>query len=102
MSSPTQRSLATLRGAYELVDVVERWIPGANIRKDFCGIGDLIAIGPGVAVIQTTSDSNVSARVHKIAESDALPALQRAGVKVFVHGWKKVKGRWQLRIVEMA
>ena len=103
MSSPTQRSLATLRSSYELVDVVERWIPGACIRRDFAGFGDIIAIGPGVCVVQTTSGDNLSKRVHKILESDALPVLQRAGVKVLAHGWRlNSKKRWVLREVDLS
>jgi len=103
MASPTTRSLAELRKRYELVDVVERWIPGACIRRDFAGFGDIIAIGPGVCVVQTTSGDNLSKRVHKIVESDALPILQRAGVKVLVHGWRKnAKGRYVLREVDLS
>jgi hypothetical protein len=103
MSSPTSRSLEEMRGrGYELVDVVERWIPGANIRKDLFGIGDLLCVGPGVTVVQTTSASNVAARIAKIANSDAVAPLRRAGIRILVHGWRKVNGRWNLREVDVS
>ena len=98
MSSPTQRSLAHLRKSFTVVDVVERWIPPARIRRDFAGIADIIACDPGVLACQTTSGSNFAARVKKIAESEHLPALLRAGVRVVVHGWtKRANGRYELR-----
>jgi hypothetical protein len=92
------------RRGYELVDVVERWLPFARRRKDLFGIGDVIATGtPGTCIVQTTSGSNVSARVAKIVESDALPILQRANIRVLVHGWRKnAKGRYVLREVELS
>ena len=103
MASPTTRSLAELRKRYELVDVVEYWNPWARKRKDLYNLFDIIAIGPGVCVVQTTSGDNVSKRVMKIVESDALPVLQRAGVKVLVHGWRlNAKNRYVLREVDLS
>ena len=103
MASPTTRSLAELRKRYELVDIVEHWNPWARKRKDLYNLFDIIAIGPGVCVVQTTSGDNVSKRVMKIVESDALPVLQRAGVKVLVHGWRlNSKNRYVLREVDLS
>lgn len=52
--------------------------------------------------IQTTSASNLSARVKKIRASSALPKLLAAGWRVTVHGWKKLpNGRYELREVEI-
>jgi hypothetical protein len=102
--SPTARTLAEMRRrGYELVDVVERWIPFARVRRDLYNVGDVLCVGaPGIALVQCTSGSNVSARVRKIAESAALPVLQRAGIKVSVQGWRKnSKGRYVLREVEL-
>jgi len=44
----------------------------------------------------------VSARVRKLTDSPALPILRKAGIRVLVHGWRKVRGRWQLREVELS
>jgi hypothetical protein len=89
---------------YELVDVVERWLPFARVRRDLFTIGDVIAVGtPGIAIVQTTSGSNVSARVAKVTASAALPILQRAGIKVLVHGWRKnSKRRYVLREIDLS
>jgi len=101
--SPTQRTLAQLRAAgYPLVQVVERWNPYARVRQDLFGIIDVVAVGADIVAVQTTSGSNVAARVAKITESEALPILRRAGIRVLVHGWRKVRGRWQLREVDLS
>ena len=75
--SPTQRTLKKLRdsGDYPLVAIVERWNAFAKIRQDLFGIIDLLAIdSKGNTVgIQVTSYSNISARVKKMEDSDAIP-----------------------------
>ena len=103
MSSPTQRTLKHLRAAgYPLVQVVERWNPYARVRQDLFGIIDVVAVGADIVGVQATSASNVSARVTKITDSPALPILRKAGVRVLVHGWRKVRGRWRLREVDLS
>lgn len=104
MSSPTQRTLAHLRAAgYPLVQVVEKWNPHARIRQDLFQILDVLAVSETEIVgVQATSGSNVAARVAKITESDALPILRKAGIRILVHGWRKVGGRWQLREVDLS
>lgn len=98
MSSPTQRSLKHLRDLGFAADVVERWIPGANIRRDMFQIVDIYALDEyGRSIyVQTTSASNMAARRAKIQTSDILPLLALRG-KVLLHGWKKVNGRWALK-----
>ena len=102
MSSPTSRSLEHLRKAGYVADVVERWIPGANIRKDCFGFIDILAIRDGeVLGVQSTSGSNVSSRVKKIAEHEHVGAVRKAGIRIVVHGWRKnASNRWQLREVD--
>jgi len=85
-----------------LVQVVERWNPYARVRQDLFGIIDVLAVGADIVGIQATSNSNVSARVAKITESEALPILRKAGIRVLVHGWAKRKGRWTLREVDLS
>lgn len=88
MSSPTQKSLEHLRDCgYEPV-VVEKWNPHAKIRQDLWGILDIIAIGKGETLgVQTTSLSNMSARVTKMADKAVLGELLGCGWRVLVHGW---------------
>lgn len=100
-TSPTQRTLALLRKEGWLAEVTEKWIPGANIRKDLWGFVDVLAIkGKDILGVQSTSYSNISARVHKIEEHDNVAAVRDAGIGICVHGWRKVKNRWQVRIVD--
>lgn len=106
MSSPTQRSKALMASEGYLVGVVEHWNPFARIRQDLYGCIDLLGVGAGgTLAIQTTSASNVAARVRKIRESPALPAMLAAGWRVEVHGWGKhvppgrKRAEWRVRRV---
>lgn len=102
MTSPTQRTLAELRKRGYLAEVVERWVPGANIRKDCFGFIDILAIREGeVLGVQATSGDNVAARVTKIAEHEHVGTVRKAGIRILVHGWRKnAAGRWTLREVD--
>jgi hypothetical protein len=102
MGSPTQRSLALMRGRNYVAEVTEKWIPGANVRRDLWGFCDVLCLGPdGERVaVQATSASNVSARVKKIADSPLVGVVRKAGIRIFVHGWFKKKHRWQVREVD--
>lgn len=105
MSSPTQRTLKHLRDlGYPLVQVVEKWNPHARIRQDLFGIIDVVAVSDTeIVAVQSTSGGNVAARVAKIVESAALPILQRVGIRVIVHGWRKAaNGRYVLREVDLS
>lgn len=101
MGSPTQRSLALLRERGYTAAVVERWNPYARIRQDLFGCVDIVAVGSEgrTLAVQACAYASVSARVKKCSEAEALPAMQRSGWEVVVQGWKKVKGRWQVREV---
>ena len=102
-NSPTARSLAYLREQGYTVEVVERWIPGANIRKDLFGFIDLVAIKRDETLaVQTTSYSNVSARVSKISEHENLAAVRAAGWRIEVHGWVRRKTGWHVRVVDLS
>lgn len=103
--SPTALTLRQLRTiGYPAAEVVERWIPGANIRKDLFGFIDIIAIDPdgGVLAIQATSRSNISARAKKIAESDLIDVVRKAGWTIEVWGWAKRDNRWVADIKDLS
>jgi hypothetical protein len=99
--TPTARTLRELRRRGLEADVVERWIGGRGfrIRKDLFGCWDVAAVGNGeLVLVQTTSGSNVSSRIRKIADAPATPKLREANIRLLVHGWRKnAKGRWVLR-----
>lgn len=101
-SSPTQRTLALLRKRGYIAAVVERWNPHARVRHDLFGIVDVLGIREGETLaVQCTSSSNVSSRVAKIADCEAVPVIRAAGWSLHVHGWRKnSKGRWECREVD--
>jgi carbonic anhydrase len=88
--SPTALSLAHLRKTCDAVQVVEKWNPFVKQRKDLFGFIDIVALqGETTIAVQSTSWSNVSSRAKKIAESDLVSAVRKAGWKIVIHGWKK-------------
>jgi hypothetical protein len=103
MASPTQLTIRHYLERGYLVDVVERWVPRANIRRDLFGVIDLVAITADEPLIgiQATSISNVSARLAKARASAALAVWLRTGARFIVIGWAKRAGRWHPKIVEM-
>jgi hypothetical protein len=99
--TPTQRTLKKLRDDGWIAEVVERWVPGANIRKDLFGWIDIMALRDGQTLaVQCTSYSNMSARVKKIEESETIAEVRKAGWSVWVIGWRKVNNRWTDRTVD--
>lgn len=101
--SPTQRTLKHLRAAGYLAEVVEKWIPVVKQRKDLYGFIDVLAIRDGEVVgVQSTSSSNVAARVTKISDHPNVAAVRKAGIRILVHGWGKSRAtkRWTLREVD--
>lgn len=96
--SPTQRSLALLRSEGFIADVCERWVPGANVRRDLFGLGDILAFHPVrrvIMLVQTTTRSNLATRRKKADALKAMTGWTQSGGEIEFHGWKKVKGRWQ-------
>lgn|SRR5690349_901504 len=101
--TPTQRSLKYLRAEGYRAEVVEKWNPHARVRNDLFGIVDILAIRDGETLaVQTTSASNVSARVKKIADADATPDIRRAGWRMHVHGWRRKGRNWIVRVVDVS
>ncbi len=101
--SPTALSKRHLEADGWLVAVVERWNPHARIRQDLFGFIDLVAVRAGETLaVQSTSTSNVSTRVTKIAESPNVGIVREAGWAIHVHGWSKKQGRWVLREVDVS
>ena len=104
MSSPTKRSLDYLRKLGWQAEVTEKWNPHARIRQDLFGFVDILAVmGEQTLAVQTTSSSNMAARVKKIADLDSVSAVRKAGWLIHVHGWRKnSKGRWVLRTEDIS
>ena len=103
MASPTERSLKKMRDDGYLVAVVERWNPHARIRQDLFGIIDLLGIKDGETLaVQTTTLSNMKARILKISESEATPIIRLANWKIEVHGWRKLKSGWECKVEDLS
>lgn len=102
--SPTQRSLKTLRERGYFCWIVEHWDGFCHKRRDLWGFADILALKDDeVLAVQTTSGSNVSARVRKIADHDNVGHVRKAGIGIHVHGWTKGKnGRYTLREVDVS
>ena len=101
--SPTQRSLKWLRDNGYHCAVVEKFAFGK--RHDLFGFGDILAIRENeVLIVQVTSRGNVSARVKKITIEceETLALVRKAGIRVVVQGWGKLKAGWALREVDLS
>ena len=99
--SPTALTLRALRRDGYTAEVVEHWNPHARVRNDLFGCIDVVALkGAETLAVQATSDSNVSARVRKIAESEHIAAIREAGWTIVVHGWSKKGRNWVCRTVD--
>ena len=102
-TSPTQRTLAVLRADGWLPAIVEKWNPHARIRQDLYGFIDLLAIRDGETLaIQCCAGSSAAARVAKITDHENLAAVRKAGWRVEVWAWRKLKSGWSPRIVDLS
>lgn len=103
MTTPTQRSLKHLRELGYTVAIVEHWNHFTKRRHDLFNFADLLAIRENeVLLVQVTSGSNTSARVKKITENEHISAVRKAGIRVEVHGWRKLKSGWTPKIIDLS
>lgn len=101
--SPTQLTLERLRKEGFLCEVTEKWLPGANVRKDLFGFIDILAIKDGsVLAVQATSKANISSRVNKIAEHENIAEVRKLGWQIEVWGWAKVGNRWAVTVRDVS
>lgn len=102
MRSPTENSLRHMREQGYYCEIVETWNPFARKRKDLLGIFDILCLKDGETVgVQTTTVSNVAARVKKINASATIAHARKAGWRCVVHGWRIVDGKYSLREVDV-
>lgn len=97
--SPTQRTIRALKDQGRMCGIVERFIqnpiPGKHgLRSDLFGFIDVVATCPrdGIIGIQCCG-ADVAAHFKKITEQRADNAVEwlRAGGKIEIWGWRKVK-----------
>ena len=103
--SPTQLSLAKLRDEGWFCWVVEHYNFFSKTRQDLWGFGDILALKPGqILCCQTTTASNMSARVRKISNHENVGYVRDANILVHVHGWhldSKTK-KWSCKIKDVS
>lgn len=93
----TPKSLALLREEGWQTTVVEHWNAFLKIRHDLFGIFDLLGVGSeGTIAVQVCARSSIATRARKIADSDTIAAVRKAGWRVEIHGWDKRDGRWRV------
>ena len=96
----TQLSLRLLRRNGWQCQVVEHWNPHVARRHDAFGFADILAYEPTtqqIALVQTTSYSNFSARYRKVCENEHARGWLESGGIILLHGWKKPRHRWECR-----
>lgn len=94
MRSPTQRSLELMRSRGFTAEVTEHFNHFSKRRNDLMGFCDILCLGITRAVaVQTTSGSNVSSRVKKIATEPRAKLWLQCGGDIEVHGWRKIGKR---------
>jgi hypothetical protein len=100
--TPSQRSTALLRERGYIVATVEHYNFFTKRKHDLFGCIDLLAIGNGETLaVQVTSKSNMSSRIKKIENAEALPEMLRSNWRVIVHGWAKNKSnRYEVKEFE--
>ena len=102
-TSPTQRTLALLRKEGYTAEVTEHWNAFARIRQDLFNVIDVLALGDGeILGVQATSYGNISARAKKIADSEHIGAIRKAGMRLEIWGWRKVGRLWQVKRVDVS
>jgi len=106
MDSPMVLSMRKMREAGYRVYVTEKNIRHGSIayKQDLFGFADLLCLrGPDIVAVQTTSLSNVAARVKKITEHEETPFVRDAGIGIIVHGWgKDAKGVMKCREIDLS
>jgi len=100
--TPSQLSKRFLEEQGYVVWKTEHWNAFAHIRQDLFGFADFIAcqVGKAKLLIQTTTLSNVSARIKKIL-SNPIAAVWIDGGRdqIVVHGWFKKGRKWEVKEV---
>ena len=104
--SPTQLTLRHLRRKGYTAAVTERWNPFAKIRQDLFGFVDVLGVGNGETIaVQSTSWGNRLSRVKKMKDdkyAQALADCRDANWTIVVHGWRKVKNKWELTEIDIS
>lgn len=103
--SPTSRSKQMLEKDGYKVWIVEQTIriPGRTFKRDLFNGFDLLCVkGKETLAVQTTTLSNLGARIDKLAANQFVPFLREAGWVLHAHGWRKLKTGWACKTVNVS
>lgn len=88
----TQKTLKLLKDQGWECAIVERWIPGANIRRDLFNIIDILAIlGDRLVGVQSTSYGQRTPHLNKIynEHGSSTRSWLGTGNELWLISWKK-------------
>ena len=101
--TPTQLTLRKLREDGYLAAVVEKWNPHVRIRQDLFGFIDVIGVKRGETIgVQCTSWGHRLDRMRKMVEHENIGPVREANWTLEVHGWRKVKNRWECEVIDVS
>lgn len=104
--SPTSRSKKMLEADGYQVWVVEQTIriPGRTFKRDLFNGFDLLCVKDSETLaVQSSTLSNIGARVKKLAENKYIPHLRKAGWVMKCHGWRLLKkSGWTPKIIDVS
>ncbi len=109
MNSPTTRTLKELRKAGYVCGITERYNSFIKIRQDLFNFIDLIALSEKEIIgVQCCAGSGHAAHKTKILGNTTPPIWLKAGGKIQIWSWSKIKVkyggkaiRWTPRIEEI-
>lgn len=102
--SPMQLSMDNLRARGFFVENVEQNLRQGKIvwKKDLFGFADILCLKENeIVVVQTTTRSNMYARIKKITDHENVAIVRKAGIKILVHGWLWTKRSEGWEVIEI-
>ena len=99
--SPVSRTLAVLRAAGWTADVVQRWIPGASIRKDYLGLFDIICFDDALTIgVQCTTMAHRAEHAKKMRAAPLLARWCRGRWRrAELWSWRKIAGEPEVEAI---
>lgn len=107
MSSPTQRTLAYMRGYGYTCGITEHWNPHAMIRQDLFGFIDVLAFKDAdIIALQACTTGDINKRCNKILLSYEAEMWVHGPRWLIVIGWKRYKKQmcrkwWRPTIIKL-
>jgi len=78
-------------------------IPGRTFKRDLFNGFDLLCVKDSETLAcQTTTLSNLGARITKLEGNEYVPHLRKAGWTLVAHGWRKLKTGWEPKVVDIS